>query len=433
MNATPPPDPEDETRAEGMSGKQIYDLMTTGSGAGSLYRAAYTAAEVAGRYADIETRLSRISIALGEEWTGSAADAASLALSPINKAMHDLQDTLHRFDRSTGNQSYQFDFSRGQLRDMPGERPGLSFWDGMTIWDTDTEDAVNKYNADEAENRRVYAEYQANSRVNRSELPPPIPNVLVRDLDFADGNGVVESVASVVGSVASITGNVGSAAGSVASVVASVASVVGNVGSPDGLQPFGTRGYADGYTPPPPVTDTTSTSAVTTTTTESHDGQSGQRSTGTAPITPATTSAGLTSNAPPARPAYPGSSDIHGRVGAHAAERPGTGNSGPHASASGGGGGRLGGAGPLGTGAQAGVLGAEPGRTASFGAGSTRGVAALGFAGGAMSGGPIGATTGRDQGAEDREHGTPEYLVTEEHGNEIVGPMPIASPPVLGG
>jgi hypothetical protein len=46
--------------------------------------------------------------------------------------------------------------------------------------------------------------------------------------------------------------------------------------------------------------------------------------------------------------------------------------------------------------------------------------------GGGMGGG------GAGKGDDDYEHNTPSYLITQEHGSEIVGELPRVSPAVIG-
>ena len=49
----------------------------------------------------------------------------------------------------------------------------------------------------------------------------------------------------------------------------------------------------------------------------------------------------------------------------------------------------------------------------------------------AVPGGMMPHGAGR-QGGEDKEHKTPSYLVNEENGNELIGPIPKTTPPVIG-
>ncbi len=113
----------------------------------------------------------------------------------------------------------------------------------------------------------------------------------------------------------------------------------------------------------------------------------------------------------------------------------GSGGNGPGGNGSGGGGatGPRSGAGPgagqAGRGATNGIgSSAQAGEAATArGAGGQ----ASGARGGAGMGG-MGAGGGRGKGEDDYEHSTPSYLVTQEHGSEIVGELPMVSPPVIG-
>ncbi len=87
------------------------------------------------------------------------------------------------------------------------------------------------------------------------------------------------------------------------------------------------------------------------------------------------------------------------------------------------------GAGQAGRGATSGIGSSAPASEAAAARGA--GGQASGARGGAGMGG-MGAGGGRGKGEDDYEHSTPSYLVTQEHGSEIVGELPMVSPPVIG-
>ncbi|HEX7308510.1 hypothetical protein, partial [Lentzea sp.] len=149
--------------------------MTTGPGTGTAQAGANAATALESSYATIESRLKRVGETLGEAWTGASADAAQTAGNPINQAMMQMQDSLRQADSSLSNQVYQFNYNKAQLKNMPSSKPDTGFWDDVTPWDTDAEDAVNGYNSDEAHNRKVYSEFQSASNTNRGELPKEFP------------------------------------------------------------------------------------------------------------------------------------------------------------------------------------------------------------------------------------------------------------------
>ncbi|MEU5691796.1 hypothetical protein [Actinosynnema sp. NPDC020468] len=418
-------DSRDDSRAEGLSGKEIHDLLTGGAGSGSLHAAAQIAAEAAGRYAAVEDRLRQIGATLGEAWTGAAAEAGARAMSPIDKAVKDLQETLPKFDRSAANQSYQFEFNRGQVLDIPAQPPESNLWDTITPWDTNTEDAVTIYRAAEAENRRIYAEYQHNSHVNRGELPSPLSAVSVVDLDLR----VVDTTPAVGREVADYarTGSVGLPAtphgvGTVAPAPANPTNpTTGDVPPGPPAPPLPDGGSTDGTSREDPSTPEDPTTREVPGRVTNPTGNTD--TTGTASSTPAHQVGSPTpewrGGVPEARSGIGTPTSYQptgfGPVGAARAEV--VGPRGPVA----------------GTrseqqqwGGRSAVV--EPGVDARRAGGVAAARAATG--GPAVAGGPVG---GGARGEEDREHATPGYLVTEAHGDEIVGAIPHSVPPVLGG
>lgn len=105
-----------------------------------------------------------------------------------------------------------------------------------------------------------------------------------------------------------------------------------------------------------------------------------------------------------------------------------TGSGGAGAYGSGGGSGA--GNGPLSRGATSGIGNSVSAAEAAAARGT--GAAGSGARGGAGMGGMGGMGAGRGKGADDYEHDTPSYLITQEHGSEIVGELPRVSPPVIG-
>ncbi|MFE4498850.1 hypothetical protein ACFRFQ_03250 [Rhodococcus sp. NPDC056743] len=149
---------------------------------------------------------------------------------------------------------------------------------------------------------------------------------------------------------------------------------------------------------------------------------------------PATTSAA--SAVPPPAPgaSVPGAGNGtgfgggNGLTGGPGAGGFGTGGSGSGGSAGAAGGGLTGG-GLAGSALGGGGLGSAGGSGArGAGAGS------LGAAGsrGMMAGGMGGMAGGRGQGDDDKMHETPGYLITLDNGNELIGDLPLVTPPVLG-
>jgi len=62
----------------------------------------------------------------------------------------------------------------------------------------------------------------------------------------------------------------------------------------------------------------------------------------------------------------------------------------------------------------------------------TPGMVGSSAAGRGVGTGMMGAPARGAGGGDDLEHNTPSYLITQEHGSEIVGALPLVAPPVIG-
>ncbi|MGW6449655.1 PPE domain-containing protein [Lentzea sp. NPDC055074] len=422
---------EDTSRAEGFSGAEIYSQMTSGPGTGSATNAAAAATRLETSYAGIEARLKRVGETLGEAWSGASADAAQAAANPINQAMIQMQDALKQADRSISNQIHQFTLNKGQLKNMPASKPDTNLWDDATPWDTDTEDKVNSYNAEEAHNRGVYKEFQSASNTNRGELPKEFPGVLTDTLmveiaDTGGDNGEDKTSNNTTTTRSSSTSSTSSTS-----------------------TPPSTTGT--GWTAPTTNGDQTTTSwagttdTTTTSTTGKPDTVTTKPPVGSVIDRPNNT--GLPPVGVPLRPTTGGPNAPSGPNGRGGVGGPGGGGPGG-AGKFGGGGGGAGGAGKFGTGglggsATAGAAGTsaqQPGGKAGvFGgmgetaAGARGGAAGAAGRAGATGMGGMGGHGQKGQGEDDLEHRSADYLITEENTNEIIGDMPMVAPPTIGG
>jgi uncharacterized protein YukE len=415
----------DNTRADGMSGKQIYDLMTSGPGTASLDNGSRVASGLTEDYLTIEGRLRSVSASLGEGWTGSSAAAAEQAVSPINKGLIEMQTALKQTDRTIDNQSFQFNHNKAQLKPLPNEKPESGFWNDVAPWETDTDRAIDSYNSGENENRRVYTEYQSASGTNRSELPSNINGVVVDTFDVQVKDTSGESNSNLT------TNSNGKYTSSSSSSGWNGSTQQSSVPPPSSYTQPPSVGNGDG------TTTTSGNTGGTTLPSNTFPGVPGQGGQG----------GGLNNGG---NTGFPGGFGVPGGpAGGGGAGR--TGGAGRGAGGVGGmGGGRPGGgvgAGAFGAGRGAGEgfgPGGKSGVLGGMGAaeGAGRGAGGFGPGGGAAAGGRgaagaagMGGMGGgaKGQGDEDGEHRSAAYLVNEDNGNEIVGDMPLTAPPVLGG
>ncbi|MFS8103602.1 hypothetical protein LFM09_41415 [Lentzea alba] len=412
---------EDNTRAEGFSGHQIYAQMHGGEGTGSAQLAATKAKELERSYAIVEDRLKKVGETLGEAWTGASADAAQAAANPIKQAMIQMQDALRQADHSISNQVYQFNHNKSQLKNMPEKKPETGFWDDVSPWDTDAEDAVNKYNSEESHNRKVYSEFQSASNTNRSELPKEFPGVMADTLnvEVIQNNGGGGDNTTNTSTIRNPTGT----------------------GSPNfPSSTGGPQGTGSTWTPPGSITggnDNTTSQAV------GGDVNSPLRNELPGPKPPIGNVIDRPPNAGIPPIGIPGGPGLSGPGGGAGRGPGGPGGGAGGGKFGGGGAGKFGGGGGLGgMGTGSGTSGTQPGGKAGvFGgmgesgpnAGGRGGAAGAAGRGGAAGMGGMGGQGAKGQGEEDGEHKMADYLVTEENTNEIIGDMPMVAPPTIGG
>ncbi|MEV7043090.1 hypothetical protein [Amycolatopsis sp. NPDC051061] len=131
---------------------------------------AATAKSLAGRTRALSDRVMDVSRVFESAWTGQSADAANAHVTKVGRVLDSTSATL---DVNAGNVSSvaeSYDYTRNNMVPLPSTPPEAGFWDRAAPWDTDTEDAVNKYNADAQRNLELYRTYAASTEQHGSAL-----------------------------------------------------------------------------------------------------------------------------------------------------------------------------------------------------------------------------------------------------------------------
>ncbi|MBV6759375.1 hypothetical protein [Rhodococcus opacus] len=324
---------------------------------------------------------------IGESWQGAAASAAYAETERYSMSAPEAQDQLHGVAAALTPLAETV----ASLRSQVPETIGTGLWDKLTPWDTDTEDEYYRREGEAREKMAtIYNPGLATSDGNVPSFTRPESIVDVPSgpsapgVDYSSG---APSSSDRFGGPSAGQPNSGAAPDSDASAL-----------------------------PGTPAADGTQQNADTA------------PSSATAPA--ATAPASVTGDqAAQSRSAVPPGADSSSGVGSRSAGAgPGGG-----AGAGGLGVGGLGSASGVGAGSRAGA-GARPGSmppgVAGAAAGGRTGAGMRGTGpGGGMMGGAPGAAKG---GGEDKEHKTPDYLITLDNGNELIGKLPLVSPPVIG-
>ena len=316
---------------------------------------------------------------ISESWHGAAASAAyreterySTSAPQAQQQLHGVADALTPLAETVAS-----------LRSQVPETIGTGLWDKLTPWDTDTED---EYYRREGEAREKMATIYNPGLVTSDGNVP----------SFTKPESIVDVPSGPAGP------GVDYASGTPSSS--------DRLGGPSAGQPTsGDVPVSDpSAVPGAPAVDDTQQNAATAP---------------SAVTTPATTSS-ATGDQAQNRSGIPSSADSSSGAGSRSA---GVGGS------SGGGGPGVGGlVGGVGAGNQPGAM-ARPGTAPGVAGANAGGRAGAGMRGtGPMGGGMMGGAGGAKGGGEDKEHKTPDYLITLDNGNELIGKLPLVSPPVIG-
>ncbi|EHR63951.1 hypothetical protein [Saccharomonospora cyanea] len=411
-----------------LNAHQIYEQLRAGDNGSSLMTGRDSASTLKNSFGERIGEMDALASRMDEAWQGDSAEAAKAGAHPLKQWLEDSQIKLYESDNTMASQLDAFNTVMSQVQPVPAQPPESDFLNDITPWETDTDRAIQQYNAMAQANVEAYNAYYAASSSNAQSMP----NYSTVDGEFGDvevdgsgtgggggaGGGSIGGGPYPGGSVPS--GSYPGGGGSYPGGGAGGGSIGGGPypgGSvPSGSYPGGGGSYAGGGGPgyqytPGQYDDSTSASNFTVPKTTVPD-----FSTGGGGYSP-----NLSTGGGPGGGLGPGGSG-GGFSGA----------GGPGALGAGGAmgvGGAMGAAGP---GAASGA--AAPGASSGLaGRGAMGGAAAAGAGARGMGGMPMGAmggAGGRGQGAEDEEHQR-KYLI-EEDGDSLFGSDELTAPPVIG-
>ncbi|MGW4340719.1 PPE domain-containing protein [Rhodococcus koreensis] len=328
---------------------------------------------------------------ISESWQGSAASAAYVETERYSTSAPEAQDQLHGVAAALTPLAETV----ASLRSQVPETIGTGLWDKLTPWDTDTEDEYYRREGEAREKMAtIYNPGLATSDGNVPSFTRPESRVDVPSGPSAPG-------------------------------------VDYSSGAPSSSEQFGRPSTGRPSAGDAPDIDSPDSDASAAPGTPAADGaqQNAETVPSSATAPAATAPASVPGDQAQSRSAMPPGVDSSSGAGARSA--------GAGAGAGGFGVGGLGGASGasgVGAGGRTGA-GARPGSTppgvagAAAGGRTGAGMRGTGAMGGGMMGGAPGAAKG---GGEDKEHKTPDYLITLDNGNELIGKLPLVSPPVIG-
>ncbi|MFI7120736.1 WXG100 family type VII secretion target [Amycolatopsis sp. NPDC049868] len=137
---------------------EVVQQMINGNSE-SWDESAAKARSLSDQHAEISMNLATMLNNLEPAWTGSAAEAARGRTRYFTEVMDSARDALAGNSRNVSNSSGSFVHAKNSFVPMVSPPPDKGFFDVISPWDTDTEDAINAYNKAGKRNVEVYDNY----------------------------------------------------------------------------------------------------------------------------------------------------------------------------------------------------------------------------------------------------------------------------------
>ncbi|WP_328610482.1 hypothetical protein OG943_15550 [Amycolatopsis sp. NBC_00345] len=119
-----------------------------------------TSTSAASKHSEVAANLSTMLNKLEPAWTGKAAEGARQRTTVFTAAIDSASSAFNANGGNVADAAHGFDRAKGSMDPM-GSPPDKSFFDIVTPWDTDTEDAINTYNQKAEKNLGIYNTYAA--------------------------------------------------------------------------------------------------------------------------------------------------------------------------------------------------------------------------------------------------------------------------------
>lgn len=150
---------------------QIYVRITTGPGSGSLVEAKAAADELASSFAERAGQVARARSVAASAWEGQASAAASAAATPLDESFAVARQQLAANAQALDAEIAAFDHIRSQVEPVPPTPPQSGVANAVNPFQTDTDAAINAYNAMAAKNIQLYEGYVADTGAARGQVP----------------------------------------------------------------------------------------------------------------------------------------------------------------------------------------------------------------------------------------------------------------------
>ncbi|MFF0144670.1 hypothetical protein [Amycolatopsis sulphurea] len=121
-------------------------------------------------------------------WSGQSGDAARNGLKPFADAATSSSTALFTGQNTLTDQGHVFQSTRDSMQDVSDSPPERDAVDVLSVWDTDTEDQINKNNAAIQQNKQIYREFTSTSDGHALTMPTEYGQMPDAQGDFSIGN-----------------------------------------------------------------------------------------------------------------------------------------------------------------------------------------------------------------------------------------------------
>ncbi|WP_157596600.1 PPE domain-containing protein, partial [Saccharomonospora saliphila] len=150
---------------------QIYQQLTSGPGTSSLQEGQRAASGLKRTFSERVQQMEELAGRMDQAWQGDSADAAKVGARPLKEWLMDSEVKLHDSDRAMGSQAEAFTGAVSRVQPVPKTPPESDFINDMKPWTTDTDRAIQDYNAKAQANVDAFNAYYQATTANSQSLP----------------------------------------------------------------------------------------------------------------------------------------------------------------------------------------------------------------------------------------------------------------------
>lgn len=150
---------------------QIFVRITTGHGTASLAEANTAAATLSAGFAERANQIAMARGAAAAAWEGEASAAAASATTPLADSFAVARQQLSANAQALDAEITAFEHIRSQVEPVPATPPRSNLANDVNPFQTDTDAAINDYNAKAAKNIQLYEAYVAETTAARAQVP----------------------------------------------------------------------------------------------------------------------------------------------------------------------------------------------------------------------------------------------------------------------